>query len=49
MENTSVSQENNQKNQVIGNLFDTIHYTSQEQLNTFLDTMNEDQIGRAHV
>ena len=43
MENTSVSQENNQKNQVIGNLFDTIHYTSQEQLNTFLDTMNEDQ------
>ena len=43
MENTSVSQENNKKNQVIGNLFDTIHYSSEEQLNTFLDNMNDDQ------
>jgi hypothetical protein len=43
MENTIQPQEINKKKEVIGNLFDTIHYTSQEQLNTFLDTMNEDQ------
>ena len=32
-----------EKSQVIGNLFESIHYTSEEQLNMFLDNMNEDQ------
>lgn len=32
-----------QKSEVIGNLFESIHYISQEQLNMFLDNMTEDQ------
>ena len=43
MENTDKSQENNEKKPIIGNLFDTIHYSSEEQLNAFLDNMNDDQ------
>ena len=43
MENIIEPQEINEKKPVIGNLFDTIHYTSEEQLNTFLDNMNDDQ------
>ena len=31
------------KNEIIGNLFETINYSSTEQLNTFIDSMTQDQ------
>ena len=43
MENIDNNEKNTEKNQVIGNLFESLHYTSQEQLNLFLDNMTEDQ------
>ena len=43
MENINEPQQNYEKKTPIGNLFDTIHYSSEEQLNTFLDNMNDDQ------
>ena len=43
MENIDNNEKNTEKNQVIGNLFESLHYTSQEQLNMFLDNMTEDQ------
>jgi len=43
MENTTKNQQNDEKKPIIGSLFDTINYTSEEQLNVFLDNMNEDQ------
>lgn len=43
MENTDNNEKITEKNKVIGNLFESLHYTSQEQLNLFLDGMTEDQ------
>jgi len=43
MENTGDNKKITEKNEVIGNLFESLHYTSQEQLNLFLDGMTEDQ------
>ena len=43
MENTEINEKITEKNEIIGNLFDSLHYTSQEQLNAFLDNMTEDQ------
>ena len=44
MENTENTEEILKKTQeIIGSLFDTIHYTSNEQLNLFIDGMNEEQ------
>ena len=43
MENTKNTEEISKKTQeIIGSLFDTIHYTSNEQLNLFIDGMNEE-------
>ena len=44
MENTENTEEMSKKTQdIIGSLFDTIHYTSNEQLNSLIDGMNEEQ------
>ena len=44
MENTKNTEEISKKTQKnIGSLFDTMHYTSNEQLNLFIDGMNEEQ------
>ena len=43
MENTDNNEKITEKKEVIGNLFESLHYTSQEQLNIFLDGMTEDQ------
>ena len=43
MENTDNNEKITEKKEVIGNLFESLHYTSQEQLNIFLDDMTEDQ------
>ena len=44
MENTENTEEMSKKTQeIIGSLFDTIHYTSNEQLNSLIDCMNEEQ------
>jgi len=44
MENTENTEEISKKTQKnIGSLFDTMHYTSSEQLNLFIDGMNEEQ------
>jgi hypothetical protein len=43
MENTDNNEKITEKKEVIGNLFESLHYTSQEQLNLFLDDMTEDQ------
>ena len=44
MENTENTEEISKKTQeFIGSLFDTIHYVSNEQLNLFIDGMNEEQ------
>jgi hypothetical protein len=43
MENTDNNEKITEKKEVIGNLFESLHYTSQEQLNLFLDGMTEDQ------
>ena len=43
MENTEITEKIPQKKEIIGNLFESIHYTSQEQLNVFLDNMTEEQ------
>jgi predicted chitinase len=43
MENIDNNEKITEKNVVIGNLFESLHYTSQEQLNMFLDNMTEDQ------
>ena len=44
MENTENTEEISKKTQeFIGSLFDTIHYVSNEQLNLFIDGMNEVQ------
>ena len=43
MENTEINEKITEKNEIIGNLFDSLHYTSQEQLNVFLDNMTEEQ------
>ena len=44
MKNTKNTEEILKKTQeIIGSLFDTIHYTSNEQLNSFIDGMNEEQ------
>jgi predicted PolB exonuclease-like 3'-5' exonuclease len=43
MENTDNNENIIEKKEVIGNLFESLHYTSQEQLNMFLDNMTEDQ------
>jgi hypothetical protein len=40
MENNTQSTE---KTEIIGNLFETINYSSKEQLNLFIDNMNQDQ------
>jgi len=40
MENNRQSTE---KTEIIGNLFETINYSSKEQLNLFIDNMNQDQ------
>jgi hypothetical protein len=32
-----------EKVEIIGNLFETINYSSKEQLNLFIDNMNQDQ------
>jgi hypothetical protein len=40
MENNSQITE---KTEIIGNLFETINYSSKEQLNLFIDNMNQDQ------
>ncbi len=34
---------NTDKNEIIGNLFETINYSSKEQLNSFIDNMNQAQ------
>ena len=43
MENTEITEKIPEKKEIIGNLFESIHYTSQEQLNVFLDNMTEEQ------
>jgi hypothetical protein len=43
MENTDNNEKITEKKEVIGDLFESLHYTSQEQLNLFLDGMTEDQ------
>ena len=43
MENTDITEKIPEKKEIIGNLFESIHYTSQEQLNVFLDNMTEEQ------
>ena len=44
MENTENTEEISKKTQeFIGSLFDTMHYSSNEQLNLFIDGMNEEQ------
>ena len=43
MENTDNNEKITEKKEVIGVLFESLHYTSQEQLNIFLDSMTEDQ------
>ena len=43
MENTEITEKILEKKEIIGNLFESIHYTSQEQLNVFLDNMTEEQ------
>ena len=43
MENTEIKEKIPEKKEIIGNLFESIHYTSQEQLNLFLDNMTEEQ------
>lgn len=43
MENVDIRPEITEKKQVINNLFESIHYTSQEQLNVFLNNMTEEQ------
>ena len=43
MENTEITEKITEKKEIIGNLFESIHYTSQEQLNVFLDNMTEEQ------
>lgn len=43
MENTDNNEKITEKKEVIGVLFESLHYTSQEQLNLFLDGMTEDQ------
>jgi len=44
MKNTKNTEEISKKTQeIIGSLFDTIHYTSNEKLNLFIDGMNEEQ------
>jgi hypothetical protein len=40
MENNSQITE---KNEIIGNIFNTIHYSSQEQLNSLIDGMSNEQ------
>ena len=35
--------ESTKKYEIIGNLFETINYSSTEQLNTFIDSMTQDQ------
>ena len=43
MKNTDDNEKITEENEVIGNLVESLHYTSQEQLNLFLDRMTEDQ------
>jgi hypothetical protein len=44
MENIKNTEEISKKTEeIIGSLFDTIHYTSNERLNLFIDSMNEEQ------
>ena len=44
MKNTKNTEEISKKTQeIIGSLFNTIHYSSNEQLNLFIDGMNEEQ------
>jgi hypothetical protein len=44
MKNTKNIEEISKKTQeIIGSLFNTIHYSSNEQLNLFIDGMNEEQ------
>jgi hypothetical protein len=44
MENTDFEEKITKKdNKIIGSLFDSIDYTSKEQINTFIDNMTEEQ------
>jgi hypothetical protein len=43
MENTENSEKIIGKNEMMGSLFDSIDYTSNEQINTFIDNMTEEQ------
>jgi hypothetical protein len=44
MENTDFEEKITKKdNEIIGSLFDSIDYTSKEQINTFIDNMTEEQ------